>query len=97
MSRITALTSAEGTRSGLDVRLLVKDQIQQGFVDFNVTVVLDEAQFTKFVHEETDARPRGSNHLGKRLLTDFGKNRFQRSFAAVVRQEQEQSRQTPLA
>jgi hypothetical protein len=49
-------------------------------VDFDAAVVVDEAQFSEFVHEETNARPRRSDHLRKRLLADFRDRRFGCSF-----------------
>jgi hypothetical protein len=36
--------------------LLVQDNTQEGFVDVDLTVVLDEAQFPEFVHEKIDPR-----------------------------------------
>jgi hypothetical protein len=36
-------------------------------MDFQVTIVVDQAQFLEFVHEETDARPGRSYHLRERL------------------------------
>ena len=54
-----------------DVRLIVQHDAQQRTVDFHGAVVLDEAQFPKLVHELADTRPRGSDHLRERLLTDL--------------------------
>ena len=61
------------------------------------TVVVNEAQFSKFVHEETHAGPRRSDHLRKRLLTDFRDDGLRFPFLAKVRQQQEQPRKTFLA
>ena len=41
--------------------------------------------------KKLDTGPRRSNHLRERLLTDLGKNRFQLSVAAIVRQRAEAS------
>jgi hypothetical protein len=35
------------------MRLFVQNQIQQGFVNFDMAVVGDKSQFQKSVHEET--------------------------------------------
>jgi hypothetical protein len=39
------------------LRLVVQNDIQQRAVDLEATVVVDEAQLAKFVHEEAHARP----------------------------------------
>ena len=72
----------------LDVWLFVQNQIQQGFVNLDVAVVGDKSQFPKSIHEETDAGPRGSDHLGKCLLADFGEDRLRPSFVAIICQNQ---------
>src|SRR5580704_11262255 len=89
------------TNSALDLRLLVQNDIQQRAVDFDAVfdaaVVFNEAELAKFVHEETDARPRRSDHLGKRLLADFGDNRLRLGFLAEIRQQQEHAGKPFLA
>ena len=58
--------------SHLDQRLIVQNHVQQGTVHFQAaTVVVNEAQFTKFVHEEAHARARCADHLRERLLADI--------------------------
>src|ERR1700686_767801 len=85
----------------LDLRLLVQNDIQQRAVDFDAVfdaaVVFNEAELAKFVHEETHARPRRSNHLRKRLLADFGDDRLRLGFLAEIRQQQEHSGKPFLA
>jgi hypothetical protein len=39
-------------------------------MDLDAAVVVNEAQFSKFVHEETHAGPGRANHFRKRLLAD---------------------------
>ena len=47
-----------------DFRLVVQNHVQQGTVDFNLAaVVIDKAQFPKFVHEKTHARSRRADHI----------------------------------
>ena len=36
----------------------------------NVSVVLNEPEFPKAIHEEADPRSRGANHLGQGFLAD---------------------------
>jgi hypothetical protein len=65
-------------------------------VDFDVAVVVNEAQFSKFVHEETHVGPGRSNHVRKRLLADFRDYRLRFVFLAKIRQQQEQPGKTFL-
>ena len=55
----------------VDLGLLVQNHVQQGTVDFNVTVVINKTQFPKSVHEKARARSRRSDHLRQCLLADF--------------------------
>jgi hypothetical protein len=80
------------------MRLVMQNDIQQGTMHFEAAaVVVNETQFSKFIHEETDAGPCRADHLCKCLLTDFRANRFRFAFLAKVRQQQEQPSQTFLA
>jgi hypothetical protein len=63
-------------------------------MDLDPAVVLNETQFSKFVHEKTHAGSRRSNHLRKSLLADFRNHRLRFSFLAKVRQQQEQPGKT---
>jgi hypothetical protein len=54
--------------------LFVQDNTQEGFVDLkSVIVILNEAQFSEFIHEKIDSGPRCANHLRQRFLRYFGK------------------------
>jgi hypothetical protein len=66
-------------------------------VDFDAAVVVNEAQFSKFVHENTHTGPGRSDHLRKRLLADFGDYRLRLAVFAKVRQQQEQTSKTLFA
>jgi hypothetical protein len=70
----------------------VQNQIQQGPVDFNVAVIGNESELAEFVHEKTDARARGADHLRQRLLADFRQDRFGIALLAEVRKKQEFAR-----
>jgi hypothetical protein len=52
----------------LENQLFVQDDTEEGIVHLNLAVVLDEAQFPEFVHEEIDSGPRCANHLRQHLL-----------------------------
>ena len=65
-------------------------------MDLDAAVVVNEAQLSKFVHEETHARSRRADHLRKRLLADFRDQRLRFIFLAKVRQQQEQAGKTFL-
>jgi len=54
--------------------LLVQDNAQEGIIDVDLAVVLDEAQFPEFVHEKIDPGPRRANHLRQHLLRYFGQH-----------------------
>jgi len=62
-----------------------------------VAVVANEAQFSKFVHEETHTGSGRADHLRQRLLADFRDHRLRFSFLAKIRQQQEQPGETFLA
>jgi hypothetical protein len=69
--------SAKRAHLSLDMRLVMQNDIQQGTMHFEAAaVVVNETQFSKFIHEETDAGPCRADHLCKCLLTDFRANRF---------------------
>jgi hypothetical protein len=55
--------SALITSSLVDLGLLVQNHVQQGTVDFNLAVVINETQFPKSVHEKAHARSSRAGHL----------------------------------
>ena len=83
--------------SAVDVRLLVQNHIQQRTMDFYAAVVVDKTQFSKFVHESTDARSRRADHLCKCLLADFRQDWFGFAFLPKIREKQEGPCQALLA
>jgi hypothetical protein len=56
--------------------LVVKDDVEQGFVDADAALVLDEAELAKAVHEEADAGAGGADHFGEGFLGDGGDKGF---------------------
>src|SRR5271169_197076 len=91
-----AETGGEGLH--LDRWLIVENHVQQGTVHFQAaTVVVNEAQFTKSVHEEAHARARRADHLRERLLADIRNHRLRSSFLAKVRQQKQHPGEAFLA
>ena len=75
----------------------MQDDAQEAAVDGEPAVVVDEAKLFELVHEMTDARPGGANHLRQTLLIDPGEDGFGTAFLAKMREEQENSGQSLLA
>lgn len=67
----------------------MQNDIEEGFVNTDTTVVLDEAQFAEPVHEEADARTCGSDHLSQCFLRDRWNERLWLSGFAELRHQQE--------
>src|SRR5712692_11553362 len=77
--------------------LVAQDNTQEGIVDVDLAVVLDEAQFPEFVHEKIDPGPRRANHLRQHLLRYFGNHLLRLALRAVAREQQQSARQPFLA
>jgi hypothetical protein len=75
----------------------VRDDTEEGIVHLNLAVVLDEAQFPEFVHEEIGSGPRCANHLRQHLLRHFGKRFVSMARGAIAREQQQSARQALLA
>jgi hypothetical protein len=55
MTHIVKLFGADCFSPRFDFGLLVQNHVQQGFMDFEFSVVFDKTQLAEFVHEETHA------------------------------------------
>jgi len=75
------------------VFLIVEDDVDEGAVNFQRVVIVDEAEFAEPIHEEADSRPRGSHHLRQHLLTDLGQNGFWPLILTEVCQQKEDASQ----
>ena len=75
----------------------MEDDIEEGTVHVQPTVVFQEAKFAKLVHEEIHAGPRGADHLSQHFLTDLRNDRFRLALFPEVRQQQQHSRQPLFA
>jgi hypothetical protein len=62
-----------------------------------VTIVLDKAKVPEFIHEMTDPRPGGADHLGQLFLIDSGKLSSVSTLLAKMRKQQENPGQALLA
>jgi hypothetical protein len=69
----------------LDGRRLVQNHTQQGIMDFQIAVVVDESELPKFVHKDAHAWSRSADHLRQRRLADFRNHPFRLSFFAEIR------------
>jgi hypothetical protein len=66
-------------------------------VNLAVPIVLNEAQFSEFVHKKVHSRPRCANHLGQRFLRYIGKQLFGLASGSISRKQQKRARQPFLA
>src|SRR5580658_1547254 len=77
--------------------LVVQNNVEQRIVYVDLAIVLNEAQFPKFVHEKINARPRCPDHLRQHLLRYFGKRLLKITGLSIPREQQESARQSFLA
>jgi hypothetical protein len=74
-------------RSSVDMRGFMQNDIQQYGVDFDVAIVIDQAQFSELVHKKIHAGARRANHLSERLLADLRNDRLGPALLAKIRQQ----------
>lgn len=73
--------------------LVVQDNAQEGIVEVDLAVVSNDAQFSEFVHEKIDPRPRCANHFRQHLLRYFGKHLLRIARRSIAREQQQSARQ----
>jgi len=61
---------SKGNQKRTSVARSLLQQGSQRTINLEPAVVTDEAQLAEFVHEEIDARSRGADHIGQRVLAD---------------------------
>jgi len=66
-------------------------------MDVQAAIVVDEAQPSELIQEETHAGPGGADHLGERFLTDLRNDELRLPVFAKVGQQQEHPRQPLFA
>jgi hypothetical protein len=64
---------------------------QERIVDLQVTVVVDEPELAKLVHEEVHSRPCRADHFGQDFLRDLRKGAVRRFGLTVPSQQQERT------
>ena len=62
----------------LDGGLVVQNDIQQGVMDFQFSIVFDVAQFAELVHEMAYPGPGRSDHLREDFLAEISNDRLRR-------------------
>ena len=62
-----------------------------------MTVIGDESQFSKFVHEKADAGAGGSDHFGKHLLANLGDDWFGPPLFSEIGKQKQSPRQAFFA
>jgi hypothetical protein len=76
----------------------VQDNTQEGIVDLqSALIVLNEAEFPKFIHEEIDSRSRCANYFRQRLLRYFGNRRLGMVLQAIASKQQKSASKPFLA
>src|ERR1035441_6151238 len=75
--------------SGSQVMLFAQDHAQEAVVNRQRAVarIIDKAHRPELVHEMTDPRPRGADHLRQVLLIDSRMDGFGSAFLAKMRQQ----------
>src|SRR6185503_19216324 len=66
--------------------LPMQEDIEEGAVNVQAAVVLDEAELPELVHESADPRPGGADHLGQHFLADLRNHRLGGPFLAEASQ-----------
>jgi hypothetical protein len=79
------------------LRPLLQDRVQQRTVNLYSAVVADEAQFSEFVHEGTDAGSRRADHLRQRPLIETCVDGLRAALLAEIGEQQKQTRKSLLA
>ena len=70
---------------------IVQNHVEQGAVDLDRAVVLDEPKLAEAVHEEADAGSRGADHVREGFLADFRDHDFRLAFFSELREQQERA------
>src|ERR1700730_9662984 len=75
---------------------IVQHDTQEGSIDFNSAIVLDETELPEFVHEQIDPRAGCANHLRQSLLRYFLKSSFRVILLTVLGKQQKSAREPLL-
>ena len=75
----------------------MQDDIEEGTVHVDTTIIFQEAQLPELIHEETDAGACSADHLVEHVLIDLRNERVRLAFFPEMGHEQQHPRQPPLA
>ena len=85
---MVSVAAASGHIPGVNLWLVMQNEVQQGTVNFNMAVVVNKAQLPKFVHKKANPRSRRADHLRQRFLADFRNDWLGPSLLAKIRKKQ---------
>jgi hypothetical protein len=74
--------------------LIVEHDVKQRAVDLQPAIVVNEAQFSEPVHEKTDSRTSGADHLCQGLLTYLWNNALRHTVLAKMSEQKKNARQS---
>src|ERR1700730_13704675 len=100
-ARFDFLRNSAGSSSSPDdllfyLRLLMQDRTQQRIVNLDVSVIVDQSELAKFVHEMTAAGSGGADRLRQCFLTNVRTDRLRAAFLSEIREQQQHARKPPL-
>src|ERR1700676_5209039 len=75
----------------------MQNRTQQRTVNLDVSVVADQSELAKFVHEMTYAGSGRADHLRQCFLTNVRTDRLRAAFLPEIREQQQHARKPPLA
>jgi hypothetical protein len=74
----------------------VKDDTEEGTVDFQAPVVFNEAEGPELIHKMINPRPGCAHHLRQIFLTDFRDDLLWFTFLTEMRQQEQNAGQASL-
>ncbi len=79
-------------------RSVVQDNAEEGVMDLQpIGIIVNKTKLPELIHEMTDPRTSGADHLGQRFLIYIRKHNFGSAFLAKVSQQKENPSQTLFA
>src|SRR6201986_2133966 len=79
------------------LRLVIQDCAQERIMNLDLTVIGNEAELAKLVHEKADSGACGADHFRQGLLADMGRDRLWGTFLSEICKKQEKAREPLLA
>ena len=69
----------------------MQNNVQQGIMNFQFSIVFDKTQFAEFVHEKAHPCSGRADHFRQRFLTELSHDRLGPAFLAEIREEKEKA------